>query len=61
MTENRIEFEMLHLDGVERPTCDKCHLLMSKNGAVKTKKGTVYRFRCHYCGASKHVLKKVEP
>jgi hypothetical protein len=38
---------------LDRPRCDNCHMLMERNGKIGTKKGIVYRFRCHYCGASK--------
>jgi RNase P subunit RPR2 len=41
---------------IEYPICDKCHVLMARNGTFKTQKGAVTRFRCRVCGASKHAL-----
>jgi hypothetical protein len=41
--------------GVELPNPDNVMRARERNGKIETKKGIVYRFRCHYCGASKGI------
>jgi hypothetical protein len=48
-------------ENVERPRCDKCHMLMVKNGQRKTAKGIEFRFRCRFCGVSKMVYQPSTP
>ncbi len=44
---------------ISRPRCEKCGLLMRKNGSRKYGKKTVVRFKCFNCGSSKEI-KQIE-